>query len=81
MIPFIIGPIMLLILLALAQWLSDRAMHKTAAEANAKHDAAEAQQDLRDLPRYDTIEEALRHRSYVNPDPRPHAPRIVITRG
>ena len=81
MIPFILAPIMLLILFALAQWLSDRRMHKTTAEVNAKQDAKEAEQDLRDLPRYNTVEEALRCRSYVESNPRPRFPRIRITRG
>ena len=81
MIPFIMAPILLLSLFALAQWLQDRRMHKTNAEMNAKFDAKEAVQDLADLPLYATVEEALRCRSYVNSNPRPRFPRIRITRG
>ena len=81
MIPFILALIALLLIFALRQWCEDRAMRKITDAANAMHDAVQAQQDLADLPLYDTVEEALRSRSYVNPDPRPRLPRIRITRG
>ena len=57
-----------------------RELREHTAKKNADADAQDAQKNLALLPTYLSVEEALKHRNRVDPEPYPRAPRIQIVR-